>query len=134
MENYYLKIKVTTSRARDTYGWNIVTLWDDDVRYSTKGGGYDMFGTVIGDWLFTKYKNRLISNVIPVDYDKDVQDEKASYGFFHKNGKFWLDGACGFECMKHIASLIGVEVSSNYNRRRNVTEGCFITDKEGEGV
>lgn len=43
-----LDLTWSTSKARDTYGYNITRL-DDSIsgkRYKTCGGGYDMIGTV----------------------------------------------------------------------------------------
>ena len=38
-----LKFKYTTSRGRDSYGYNICSLWvDGEKKASTCGGGYDM--------------------------------------------------------------------------------------------
>ena len=42
----------TVSRGRDTYGYNIVTLRiNGDKVASYNGGGYDMEGSCLGDWL-----------------------------------------------------------------------------------
>lgn len=47
----HLIITHTKSRARDTYGYNVITLWDGKDHFKACGGGYDMIGTVLGDWL-----------------------------------------------------------------------------------
>jgi hypothetical protein len=42
----------TISRGRDTYGYNICTLYIDGQKVSRcDGGGYDMEGTCLGIWL-----------------------------------------------------------------------------------
>lgn len=49
---YKLRIHWGTSRARDTYGYNVVSLYvDDKLTARCNGGGYDMEGTVFGDWV-----------------------------------------------------------------------------------
>ena len=46
-----LEIKWGTSRGRDSYGYTTCTLRSDGVKIAgCNGGGYDMLGTVIGNW------------------------------------------------------------------------------------
>lgn len=49
----FLALKWTVSRARDTHGYNVVTLTDTstDRSFRAIGGGYDMEGTVFAEWL-----------------------------------------------------------------------------------
>ena len=47
-----LEFRWTTSRARDSYGYNRCTLYAGrDKVASTCGGGYDMKGTVLGNFI-----------------------------------------------------------------------------------
>ena len=56
-----LKFKWTVSRARDTYGYNICTLYVDGTKATRcNGGGYDMEGTCLGDWIAKEFKNELM--------------------------------------------------------------------------
>ena len=49
---YGIFFKWTTSRAADSYGYNICTLLIDGKKAaSTCGGGYDMEGTALGRWI-----------------------------------------------------------------------------------
>ena len=58
----YLTIKWTVSRARDTYGFNVCTLTDTRGRKARcNGGGYDMTGTVVGDYLGAWYQDELLA-------------------------------------------------------------------------
>jgi hypothetical protein len=58
--NRTLEVKFGTSRARDSAGWNMVTLYEDGRKIARcNGGGYDMRGTVLGDWLTYAYADRL---------------------------------------------------------------------------
>ena len=56
-----LKFKYTTSRGRDSYGYNICSLWvDGEKTASTCGGGYDMKGKALGNWIARKFQNELL--------------------------------------------------------------------------
>lgn len=140
----YLSLSWSTSRGRDTYGYNIARL--DDMsptgrRHKCMGGGYDMVGTCIGQWLMSAYAERLLQ--IQGNADTVVSEkfgriknpgDNRFYGMTHyqKDGRVYLDGACGLDCMIRIAAAIGVRITSNYNRRANrgrgATEGYFVTD------
>lgn len=103
-----LFIKWSISKARETYGWNICTLQDNDKKYKTNGGGYDMLGTVFAQWLWSNYKDVIISKILPL--------KQEFYGFYDMNGKQWIDDACGFDCMKKIAEAIGLTVRCFYQK------------------
>lgn len=108
-----LELKWTISKAKDTYGYNVVTLWDRGKRYKASGGGYDMTGTVFANWLWENYSHKIISTIKDNEKDyygfkKYVREDKESY---------YIDGACGLDCMLRIAKAIGLEVQSIYGRR-----------------
>ena len=84
----YLELRWSISKARDSYGWNIVTLIDYDKKYKTCGGGYDMTGTVFADWLQANYIDKLIDKVAP--HGEEGGEE--NYGFFKFGDKYRLDG------------------------------------------
>lgn len=130
MDMKYLRIKWSVSRGRDTYGWNICTLWDGNTRYQTKGGGYDMTGTVFGEWLATNYMKRIKQAIKPTVYGDGTCVDGDMYGFFTREGtdKFWLDGGCGLESMIAIAEKIGLRVTRDYNIRANKLEGFMISE------
>lgn len=49
------------SRGRETYGYNICTLYADGVRVSScDGGGYDMTGTSLGNYIASRFRDRLL--------------------------------------------------------------------------
>lgn len=57
-----LKFKWGVSRGRDTYGYNICSLYVDSEKVSScNGGGYDMKGTALGNWFVEAYKKELVS-------------------------------------------------------------------------
>lgn len=56
-----LEFKWTVSRGRDTYGYNICTLYADGTRVARcNGGGYDMEGTVLGSFIARNFRDRLL--------------------------------------------------------------------------
>ncbi len=65
MNNYYkLKFTHTTSRGRDTYGYNICTLYVDGVKKGRcNGGGYDMQGTSLGQFVESEFKDELLKKI-----------------------------------------------------------------------
>jgi len=55
-----LEFKWTVSRGRNTYGYNICSLYVDGRKVSAcNGGGYDMKGTALGDFIARRYADRL---------------------------------------------------------------------------
>ena len=117
MKQHQLIIKRSISKARDTEGYNVITLWHGSNRYKACGGGYDMLGTVFGSWLQVNYMD-MLKTLTP--YDRETQ-ETDNYGL-HKSrdGSLYLDGACGLECMIRIAKKIGLQVQQIHNRK-----GCY---------
>jgi len=116
---HVLRLKWSTSRGRDTYGWNIVTLTDETTgkKYRANGGGYDMVGTVFASWLLDVARVELLA--LPAD--------AKFYGLRrHAGGGLSLDGACGHGSMVKIARAIGADVTRTYDRKGNTT-GWLVT-------
>lgn len=115
----YLALSWSTSKGRDTFGYNICRLDDraTDKRYKCMGGGYDMVGTVVAEYLQEAFQDRLQSAGSVVT---------SLYGARNYNGKISIDGACGLESVKRIAEAIGVSITDNYNKRKQATEGFFV--------
>jgi hypothetical protein len=56
----HLEFRWTVSRGRDTYGYNICSLYADGRKVSScNGGGYDMKGTALGSFIAHNYADRL---------------------------------------------------------------------------
>lgn len=159
--NTYLEFKRGTSRAADTYGYPLLRLIDGNYNgksYKCVGGGYDMHGTNLGHWLQDIIKsNDLLLEAFAIDLIKSMKkDEGLPYGLNIwrdrkeklKNAqgawmytrvkkaiidKAWsLDGACGDNCMKRIAELIGINVKDQYQRASRKGQydkflGCHVT-------
>ena len=119
-----LTLSWSISKGRDTYGYNICRLDDrnNGKRFRCMGGGYDMIGTVFGDWLETYYQSELVK-----------LDETKFSGMRKLSHKVSIDGACGIESMIRIAEAIGLEIERDYiakGRRRGETTGWFIQMKQ----
>lgn len=106
-----LEIRHSISRGRDTYGHNIVTLWDGRKAFRACGGGYDMVGTVFAQWLMHAHKDA-ICKLPPYG----TGESEGFFGLFERDGRFWLNGACGIDCMKRIAKAAGLQVSMVYGK------------------
>jgi hypothetical protein len=119
----HLSLSWSVSRGRDTEGYNICRLDDGNTgkRYKCMGGGYDMTGTVFGNWLQDVYQAELqaAGSAVTGLYGARINSE----------GKVSLDGACGLECMLEIAKAIGLEVEREYIKKgvnRGNTVGWFV--------
>lgn len=131
----HLSLSWSTSRGRDTYGYNIARLDSHNTatRYRCNGGGYDMVGTVFARFLEAEHQTEL-----QAFFDAHQSELVASYGGYWKHPKFYgahvdmdsrrvrLDGACGLESMERIAEACGLTVSRDVNRRGNIA-GFFVT-------
>ena len=140
----HLSLSWSVSRGRDTYGYNICRLDDrnNGQRFKCMGGGYDMIGTVFGQWLETYYQAELLTLKERANYSRFIDGgytpanrDDSLYGmaYLEEENRISLDGACGLECMIRIAEAIGLEVDRDYiatGSRRGETIGWFIQKKE----
>lgn len=140
-KEHTLHVSFGTSRGRETYGYAVVTLREcGTIKARCNGGGYDMLGTVFGDWLQAEYQDRLmtIKSRMEARYSKKggYKGHKANnslYGGTWKQdaGAVVLDGGCGFQSMRYIAEAIGLKV-------RQISAGkkadiILVTDTQAEG-
>ena len=139
-----LALSWSVSCGRDTYGYNICRLDDTSTgeRFKCMGGGYDMRGTVFGNWLEARYQDRLLAMKDRASFTRTTAGvsvpanrEDCLYGmaYIEKDNRISLDGACGLECMIRIAEAIGLEVERDYiakGRRRGETVGWYISEAE----
>lgn len=132
-----LILKHSISRAMDSYGYNRITLTDTltGKKYACVGGGYDMVGTVFGEWLEANYQTELLEIAHKAYYICD--SKKLSYNdspcqvklygmtaYSHKE-YVELDGACGLECMLDIAKHAGLSVQRQTNHKGQLI-GFFV--------
>lgn len=93
-----LVFKYGTSRGRDTYGYNLVTLTVDGVKVATEcGGGYDMQGAALGAYLTKAFQTHL-----------QAADLSDLYGVRNSGGRVVVDGACGMRSVEIILHRIGL--------------------------
>jgi hypothetical protein len=148
-ETITLNINWSTSRGQNTYGYNICRIEDNRTgkRYRTCGGGYDMLGSVLGEWLTDRYQDRLraISHLAGSYYSKATgyqshrkpgaslpfgdPDPAYFYGMSRDDdtGRVTLDGACGISTMQTIANAIGLTFLWVGNRKGH-TVAYVVTD------
>lgn len=121
MDKKILTIKWGKSRGVNTYGYAICTLYANGKKETTtKGGGYDMKGTVLGEYLKRYYLPRIMT--LTGNYGS-MDDGSGHYGlmYYHpttsERSKVYkegygvsLDGGCGWNAMVSIAHAIGIEI------------------------
>jgi len=117
--NKILEFKWTVSRGQDTYGYNICSLYVGGRKVSScNGGGYDMEGTALGNWIMANFQDKL--KKLPSNYGSgDNKEGFYGLGFYNsktnklqhrwsKNVKqAYIDGACGLSSVKDILKAIG---------------------------
>lgn len=148
METFQLTLHWGTSRGRDTYGYNICSLEDTRTgkRYRCNGGGYDMTGTVVADWLCSNYQDRLgplaakraASQYIAPGV-RAPEPPNALYGLVYYTeewpkeilrGTASLDGVCGLQSVENVARAIGIRLQHTVNRKGHCT-GFIVHDDGG---
>ena len=121
-ENWKLQtftFKWTISRARDTYGYNICTLRDKrgNKLNSNCGGGYDMQGTALGDFINDHFSDEIkkLSSDDFYGLSHYNPNAKTSKRRFLKratsNTRTYVDGGCGFDSMRRILEKIGFQLN-----------------------
>ena len=145
MKSDFLTLRRGTSRGRDTYGYNLVTATSTRTgrKYRCSGGGYDMAGTVLGDYLQDVAQDRLRAlrdTVATEPYgcggDWTHAVDRSLYGLtWSPTGLAYLDGACGVSCMERLAARVGIDLSPVYDRstRRCQLSGWMVQD-HGDGA
>ena len=139
--NCFLSFSRGVSRGWETQGYPIIRLTHSRTGqvFKCMGGGYDCHGTNLGHYL------KDVSREVPQALEalatgvyKEIQaGEGIPYGLSfedHKilkkdgefvaskvrkairEGKFYLDGACGESCMKRIAKIMGIQITDQYQR------------------
>ena len=130
-----VQISWGVSRGRDTYGYNICRAYSPHLNktFRTCGGGYDMIGTVIGEFLATAFQEELKAfhnEAVPYAQTKHYKHPEFYGMFFRPDGTAYCDGACGIESMLRIAKAIGLDYQRTYNKKGHTTG--FIFSREGE--
>ena len=135
-----LALSWSVSRGRDTYGYNICRLdsRNSGRRYRCSGGGYDMVGTVLGDFLECEYQDdlkALVADLPKVPYGSTSRLQIAEsvnpsfYGLtIRPDGSVCLDGACGFDSMRRIARALGLSLETETNKKGHAV--AYYVSKE----
>ena len=123
----HLALSWSISRGRDTYGYNICRLdsRDSGKRYRCMGGGYDMTGTVVAEWLVAEHQDKLGALVCSIELEPVNGRTMAGYlkaptlyGLtVYPDGSVHVDGACGIESVRRIAEACGIELQRLSNRK-----------------
>lgn len=90
----------------------------------TKAGGcgYDRWGTLIGQFIEIYFPEELTKLAKRFCKTKGTYRNSSDrfYGLFLRDGKGYLDGGCGINCMEKVLACIGFELS--YGVRGNYYE------------
>ncbi len=118
-----LEIRWTTSRGRDTYGYNVVTLYVDGEKAARcNGGGYDMEGTVIGTFIARAFADRL-NALTPADMPEQSHWQRAENPRRvcrepgHKGRRY---------TRKEICPHCGTETDVDYNDGKRIDDGRYF--------
>ena len=139
-ELQHLTLTWGISKGRDTYGYNILTLRDEHGnKYRTMGGGYDMTGTVLGDWLEANYQDRLYrlrrraGTTWTKRNTRNTSRAANSFDgmtFDRRYDEVHLDGGYGERAMLTVAGAMGLDIKRSYNARNPERHtGYTILDK-----
>ena len=152
-DRYNLKFKWTVSKAVNTYGYNICSLFVNGQKVSScNGGNYDMQGTCLGEWIEREFKDELLQlkeNFYGVTFhnpnwqpSKEIikrEEEGKSLGleryqdFYKQSCKLptekhtipVIDGACGVTSVEKILKAVGYQNSCiDYDSGIYLVERC----------
>lgn len=131
-------LKYGVSKGRDTYGYNIVTMYVDGTKVTqTCGGGYDMRGTVLGKYATEQYKELLKSltaNYGSMDTTKGFyglnfySKEHERHNTYHEGDNVYIDGACGWSSVERILNEIGVTIEWLRDLGTKNTDAILLTE------
>lgn len=154
--NVGLAFRWTTSRAADSYGYNICSLIIDGRKVaSTCGGGYDMQGTVLGQWINATFPAQLralaIGRVVLAEavgtarfYDggNDAKVDVNGHTLYLYGLNVWkaegenqpvevrCDGGTGLNQMTNVLKALGLKMVSVVRDRRGNTTAYHVTNAE----
>lgn len=113
-----LEEKWTLSKGRDTYGYNICSLWSHYGKVaSCNGGGYDMQGTSLAEFLMIYFADRF-----------PMLEGCGLYGW---SGSY-INGGCGLSCVERIAKEMGIYVRTEYTGRNRQNKFYTLTVYENK--
>lgn len=134
--SHVLRYRWSVSKAD---GYNVITISENGTRYATaRGGGYDMTGAALADWMEARYPVLLAqlaeeraASVWSKSENKRTDREGGLYGLTchadtHKGS---MDGACGVSSVCAVLEALGLrftEDNGNWSKRgRRRDQGIF---------
>ena len=119
----------SVSHGRDTYGYNICSLWINGKKCATcKGGGYDMKGKCLADWIQSNFQNEL--KTLHANYG--IGDH--SKGFYslqcYSGAEIRVQGGAGFSAMVQILNALGYKLELRHETRK--AWSVYFLDKVAE--
>ena len=108
--NDLLSFKWTVSTGKNTYGYNILRLYINNKRtkYTTNGGGYDMKGTVLAQFIMKEFSQELVKNINKL---KNIYGVRISYYPDKILKNIYLDGATGISQMEQVLTILGYKLT-----------------------
>lgn len=151
VENFHsFSLKWSTSRGRDTYGYRVCTMYlnryeGNELKVSScNGGGYDLAGTALGDWMQVYFQEELKKLSSDIGSNTPWNTRGTFYGlsFYdqkrNKRRKNWrpgylvhVDGGCGFSCMERILHALGITLTYKRLTARQDLYIFNLTTKKG---
>jgi hypothetical protein len=119
-----LLFKWTVSRGINTCGYNICSLYENEKKIiSFYGGGYDMEGACLGEYISKKFAKQLIEKLkkdgkpflgyntvfCGLNITEEIKVDKKT-GKWYKTHEVLTDGACGFTKMENILEYLGYKL------------------------
>lgn len=138
LARHVLRYRWSVSRSD---GYNVLTISEGGTRYATaRGGGYDMTGAALADWLEARYPVRLAQLAAERAGSRwskatgeRTEDRAGLYGLtYHTDDhRASLDGACGVSSVCAVMEALGLsftEDNGNWSKRtgRRRDEGLFF--------
>ena len=110
-----IEIKWGTSRGRDSYGYTTASLYFEGKRRSAcNGGGYDMRGNIVGNWVASTFKDELL---------KLKEKDMPEHSHWQPDHSRVCDGKCR-EALE--ASLLdAIEKEFPYPREVKLASDCY---------
>lgn len=116
----YLLLSTGTSRAKDSCGQRVVRLKQcgNSRSYSAAGGGYDLVGSALAQWLQAELQGCLralpdsVIHYLHTDENGSYTKKgyAAIYGTSRRGGITSIEGACGLESVFKVFEAIGINI------------------------
>lgn len=118
-----IEFKWSISRGYNTYGDTICRVYIDGqkTKHAASGGNYDLRGDAFSCWIKETFADELKKLDSSKFYGLSFLNKKTRkyQKRFSKNCRVYLDGACGFDCMKTILHHLGYEL-------KYVKTDCYV--------